>query len=271
MGSGHFLVFALPILVAFRRAEEGLDERAAVKAVLAQNLYGLELDPRCTQIGAFAVALASWKRLGRPEALPRLNLACSGLAIGLGKAQFLELAEKIADAEGWIGANDLLGTDRTPLGASASAIHRGELDALYSLFEQAPYLGSLIDSRRMLERTFGPLYTTGIDKLDATLERLLNAGQATAETREVAVAAQGLAKAAELLGRDYTLIATNIPFLGRNKQHRVLVDYIDQHYPDHRQDLYGAFIARIMHFCADGGSMAFVPPQNWYFTKSFSV
>jgi hypothetical protein len=269
MGSGHFLVFALPILVAFRRAEEGLDERAAVSAVLAENLYGLELDPRCTQIAAFALALASWKRLGQPEALPRLNLACSGLAIGLGKPQFLELAEKIADAEGWIGANDLLGTDRTPLGASASAVHRGELDALYSLFEQAPYLGSLIDSHRMLERSFGPLYTTGINKLDTILERLLNAGQATAETREVAVAAQGLAKAAELLGRDYTLIATNIPFLGRNKQHRVLADYIDQHYPDHRQDLYGAFIARIMHFCTDGTSIAFVAPQNWYFTKSF--
>ena len=108
MGSGHFLVFALPILVAFRRAEEGLDERAAVKAVLADNLFGLEIDPRCTQIAAFALALASWKRLGGPEPLPRLNLACSGLAIGLGKAEFLNLAEKIADAEGWMGRTDLL-------------------------------------------------------------------------------------------------------------------------------------------------------------------
>jgi hypothetical protein len=59
MGSGHFLVFALPILVAFRRVEEALNERAAVKAVVAENLYGLEIDPRCTQIAAFALALAS--------------------------------------------------------------------------------------------------------------------------------------------------------------------------------------------------------------------
>jgi hypothetical protein len=53
--SGHFLVFALPILLAFRQAEEGLDERAAVKAVLADNFFGLEIDPRCTQIAAFAL------------------------------------------------------------------------------------------------------------------------------------------------------------------------------------------------------------------------
>ena len=133
MGSGHFLVFALPILVAFRRAEEGLDERAAVKAVLAENLFGLEIDPRCTQIAAFALALASWKRLGGPEPLPRLNLACCGLAMGLSKAEFLRLAEKIADAEGWAGARTRLGTQRAPLGDRAAARIRGGLERLHEL------------------------------------------------------------------------------------------------------------------------------------------
>ena len=79
MGSGHFLVFALPILTAFRMSEEGLSQQAAVDAVLKDNLFGLEIDPRCTQIAAFNLAFAAWRRVGhRP--LPRLNLACSGLA-----------------------------------------------------------------------------------------------------------------------------------------------------------------------------------------------
>ena len=63
MGSGHFLVFALPILVAFRMAEEGLSQSAAVEAVLRDNLFGLEIDPRCTQIAAFNLAFAAWRRL----------------------------------------------------------------------------------------------------------------------------------------------------------------------------------------------------------------
>ena len=33
----------------------------ACDAVLRENLFGLELDPRCTQIAAFALALAAWK------------------------------------------------------------------------------------------------------------------------------------------------------------------------------------------------------------------
>lgn len=53
MGSGHFLVFALPILTALRTTEEGLSQSAAVDAVLKDNLFGMEIDPRCTQIAVF--------------------------------------------------------------------------------------------------------------------------------------------------------------------------------------------------------------------------
>ena len=66
MGSGHFLVAELRILVAIRMEEEGLSQEEAVKAVLRDNLFGLELEPRCTQIAAFNLALAAWKLMGRP-------------------------------------------------------------------------------------------------------------------------------------------------------------------------------------------------------------
>lgn len=269
MGSGHFLVFALPILVSFRRVEESLDEPAATKSVLAENLFGLEIDPRCTQIAAFALALACWKRLGGPEVLPKLNLACSGQAVGLGKPEFLRLADKLADAEGWTGKADLLGTDRVPLGASVAATHRGELEALYDLFEQAPYLGSLIDPRRALEQKFGTLYATGMEKFSAVLERLLEAGGASAEMREVAVAAEGLAAAAALLSRRYVLIATNVPYLSRAKMGATLGSYIDQVFPEERTELAVAFLVRIFLLLTAGGSAAVVSPQNWLFLASF--
>ena len=79
MGSGHFLVFALPILARLRMEEEELRAAEAVAAVLRDNLHGLEIDERCTQIAAFNVALTAW-RLGGYQLLPPLHLACSGLA-----------------------------------------------------------------------------------------------------------------------------------------------------------------------------------------------
>jgi hypothetical protein len=270
MGSGHFLVFALPILVAFRRTEEGLDERRGVKAVLAENLYGLEIDPRCTQIAAFALALASWKCLGGPEPLPRLNLACSGLEIGLGKEEFLKLADKLADAEGWKGKPDLLGADRTPLGTRAAAAHRGELEAIYNLFGQAPHIGSLIDPSKTLERAFGPLFASGIDNLGIVVGRLLQAGEPTPEARESAVTAEGFARAAEILCRRYSLIPTNVPYLGKTKQSPILREYLSKQYPDAAVDLSAAFLLRLIELCGTGGATCAVSPIGWWLQTSYT-
>ncbi len=91
-GSGHFLVAALHLLVPMRVLAEGLSVRNAVDAVLSQNLFGVELDSRCVEIAAFALALAAWSypdEEGRPlgfRALPELHLACAGRAPRLGRS-----------------------------------------------------------------------------------------------------------------------------------------------------------------------------------------
>ena len=121
MGSGHFLVFAFPILVDFRIAEEGLSREGAVDAVLRDNLFGLEIDPRCTQIAAFNLAFAAWRMVGY-RLLPRLNLACSGLAIGVTKAEWFRLAEKAVMAADPAARRDLLGVERTSSQSDWSAL-----------------------------------------------------------------------------------------------------------------------------------------------------
>ena len=83
-GSGHFLVAAFRYLTAFRMAEEGSSEAEAGEAVLRENIFGLEIDARCTQIAAFNLALAAWRR-GGYRSLPPLNVACSGLPVGAGE------------------------------------------------------------------------------------------------------------------------------------------------------------------------------------------
>ncbi|RVA45814.1 hypothetical protein EN933_22035 [Mesorhizobium sp. M7A.F.Ca.US.001.01.1.1] len=72
-GSGHFLTEALAILIALRKAEEGLSAPDAVVAALSENLHGLEIDGRCVQIAAFAVALTAW-RIGGWQALPQPHM-----------------------------------------------------------------------------------------------------------------------------------------------------------------------------------------------------
>lgn len=272
MGSGHFLVFALPILAAFRRAEEGLDDRAAIEAVLAENLYGLEIDPRCTQIAAFALALTSWKRLGAPERLPSLNIACSGLSIGFGKEEFLKLADKIADAEGWGGRKTLLDAGRSPLGERAAMRIRGGLERLYELFKKAPYLGSLIDPRKAVtggDHGYGSLLEERYDVLADISQKVLDRGGEPAETRETTVTAEGLAKAAEILARNFTLVATNVPYLGNGDMGSELKTFVEQNYKRAKPDLSTVFIERARQFATSSGALAVVFPQNCLFLPTY--
>jgi hypothetical protein len=82
-GSGHFLVIAFEMLLRMRMEAEGVSAAEAGDGVLRANLFGLELDPRCTQIAAFALALQAWKTGGYRE-LPIPNIACSGISAKVG-------------------------------------------------------------------------------------------------------------------------------------------------------------------------------------------
>ena len=93
-GSGHFLVAAFLMLVPMRMELEGLSARDAVDAVLRENLHGLEIDNRCVELAAFALALAAWgyPNEGGYRLLPELNVACSGLSVSAAKEEWKELA-----------------------------------------------------------------------------------------------------------------------------------------------------------------------------------
>ena len=92
-GSGHFLVEAFSMLWRMRAEEEGLDPVAAQDAVLRDNLFGLELDPRCVQIAMFAVALQAWKAGGGWRELPVPNIACSGIPVKAPVEEWKALAD----------------------------------------------------------------------------------------------------------------------------------------------------------------------------------
>lgn len=242
MGSTHFLVFALPIFVAFRMEEEGLDRAAACEAVLRDNLFGLELDPRCTQIAAFNLALAAWK-MGGYRPLPHMNLACCGQGINSRRDEWLKLAN------------------------GDSYLETG-MDRLYSLFEQAPDLGSLIDPRKQLG---GDLYTATFEEvaelLDAALAKERIKGDETLS--EMGVTAQGLARAGSILADRFHLVATNVPYLARGKQDDILRKFCEKHHPEAKNDLATCFLERCLSFCEEGGTTALVTPQNWLFLTTY--
>ncbi len=241
MGSGHFVVAMFERLVALRLAEEDLDEAAAVAAVIHDNLFGLEIDPRCTQIGAFNLALAAWRRLGHCK-LPAMNLACSGLAPNTREADWLAIA----------GDDEKL---------------RNGMERLYRLFQQAAVLGSLINPRS----AEGDLLEAGFHELQPLLEKALAQETKDDTAHEMAVTARGLAKAAEILAGQFTLVATNVPYVGFKKQHPVLADYTERYADDAKHNLATVFVQRCLNFSSSAGTTAVVTQQNFLFLGSYKA
>lgn len=235
MGSGHFLAFALPILTALRREEEKLSVAEAVDAVLRDNLFGLELDPRCTQIAAFNVGLTAWKLAGyRP--LPAPNLACAGLALTVSRETWLALVKQ------------------------APRLETG-MARLHELFVQAPVLGSLINPRA----GGGTLLDAHFGELEPYLEQALAQERGDDSAHELAVVAAGIARAARLLNREFTLVVTNVPYLGHAKHEAVLKKHCADSFPDSKADLATCMLERCVQFLSPGGTTALVSPQSWLF------
>ena len=262
-GSGHFLVAAFSMLVPMRIELEDVSAREAVDAVLRENLHGLELDPRCVEVAVFALALVAWTYpdAGGYRPLPELNFACSGLAPHATREQWTALSERAAAAGGLAPKRDLFGVEDSLL----SAPLRNSMDALHALFEQAPVLGSLIDPHALEANLFQRDFESVRELFAAVLEQERTSDEQT----ERAVAARGMARAAELLTGQYTLVITNVPYLARGKQGQTLRAFCQRHYPLAKNDLATVFLERCLHLCAEGGTASLVLPQNWLFLTSY--
>ena len=180
-GSGHFLVAALAHLVPIRMGEEGLSAAEAVDAVLRDNIHGLEIDERCCQIAAFALAFAAWTFPDARgyRALPELHIACSGLAPQCSVEQWIKLA----------------GKSGIPMNAVSREPIENGLYNLHRLFSQAPTLGSLIDPAELPADLIAADYET----IQPYLTAIQQVEKADDEVRERAIAAAGMIRTAELL------------------------------------------------------------------------
>ena len=243
-GSGHFLVAAFLMLVPMRMGRDGLSARDAVDAVLRENIHGLELDQRCVELAAFALALAAWKYPGaegyRP--LPELHLACSGLSVSVAKEEWKQLG---------LGKHNLTIA----------------LDWMHDTFRDAPVLGSLLNPAKA-----DAAKLVKWEELSTTLKQALEneqQGEQGEAQHEAAVVAQGLAKAATLLADQYQWVITNVPYLGQAKQSQKLQEFCVKQYPEAKSDLATVFLERCLELCIQGGTSSIVLPQNWLFLTSY--
>lgn len=247
-GSGHFLIEAFSMLSQMRAEESGISDAVAQDLVLRENLFGLELDPRCVQIAMFAIALQAWKTSGGWREISIPNVACSGIPVKASVDEWQALAHGDVRLE--------------------NALMR-----LHALFRDADTLGTLIDPRNAVELpdSLGRMSFDDVSWEDVAplLEVAMQAESDDSAALVLGGQAANVLTAAGYLSQQYVLVVTNVPYLGRTRQSTLLANFIDQRLGAGSPDLSVAMLTRLRTLLTTGGTCATVSPQAWLFQKFY--
>lgn len=228
-GSGHMLTYAFDLLYAIYE-EEGYAPSEIPRLILANNLYGTEIDPRAGALAAFALTMkaAAKRKLFLKNAVEPNICVLDPISFSPDEVDFLVTkgGDKHAEAEFW------------------------------NQFAEADTLGSLIQpdavtTARMVEHL--PALDDEGDLLKA----------------DVLEWADRVVWQARFLLPRYAVVIANPPYMGSANLTNELRAALSASYKVTRSDLYVMFVERALLLAVPRGLVAMVTMQAWMFTTSY--
>ena len=231
MGSGHILVYAFDVLMQIYTSA-GWNQREAVQSILKNNLYGLDIDDRAAQLAYFAVMMKARqydRRLLTREIQPNIYAIHESNSI---QAMTIEYFHK----------ND--------------PKLKADIESIVTEMRDAKEYGSIL--------SITPVDFAGLYTRFAEIDNDINVMRKPALDELLP-----LVKCAELLAQKYDVVVTNPPYMGASGMNARLSQYIKDHFPDTKADLFACFIERGNQMADKHGYNCMVTMQSWMFLSSF--
>lgn len=237
MGSGHILVYAFEVLYDIY-VSQGYRNRDIPKLILENNLYGLEIDGRATQLAYFALMMKGRQYNSRMFDTPV-------------KSNVLAITE----------SNEVT-TDDMDLFVGEDESLRDDVETLVKTFKDAKLYGSIIEVPEI-----------DLEGLKEKIPKLKNQDDTdlfALDFNEFTLPViEQLIDQAELLRKKYDIVVTNPPYMGRKGMNPELVKYLKKHYPNTNSDMFAVMMERIEGFTKTDGLFGNVTMQSWMFLASF--
>ena len=240
MGSGHILVYMFDVLQQIYTSV-GYSEREAAKAILENNIYGLDIDDRAYQLAYFAVMMKA-RQYNRRILTSGIKAHIYSIqeSNGITRKQFQEMGENLSPEE------------------KAKALSQAE--KLVELFHDAKEYGSILNIPEMdwelLRRFVTPKETLGQISLNWNQE---------ASDRLMQLIDQG-----EVMAQKYWVICTNPPYFGSGRFSDNLLKFSKVNYPEEKMDLSMMMLSNSLNeYCISKGFVSFITTSSVLFLTSF--
>jgi len=266
-GSGHILVEAYDLFKELY-LEHGYRLRDIPRLILEKNLFGLDIDDRAAQLSGFALmmrARADDRRILSAENPVLLNILSIQESKGSNLAEIIEALLLENTRFELLHADDLMPeTLSQPLLSSSEPFEndRQAIVNLMSIFADAKTYGSLISIPHSLFQAL-PSLKNRLQRT-ATADLALQAGRSHAE--EVLLP---LIEQADLLGRQYDVVAANPPYMGGRGMNELVTSFLAKHFVAGKGDLMTAFIMRSIALLKPSGLLASVTLDAWMFISTY--
>ena len=231
MGSGHILVYAFDVLMQIYTSA-GWDQREAAQSILKNNLYGLDIDDRAAQLAYFAVMMKARqydRRLLTRGIQPNIYSIRESNGI---QAMTIEYFHR----------ND--------------PKLKADIERIITEMRDAKEYGSILN--------ITPVDFAGLYARFDEIRNDINMMQLSALDELLP-----LVKCAELLAQKYDVVVTNPPYMGASGMNARLSQYVKDHFPDTKADLFSCFIERGFQIANARGFVSMITMESWMFLSSF--
>ena len=241
MGSGHILCYLFDVLMQIY-LDNGYSKREAVRSILQNNLFGLDIDKRAAQIAYFSVMM-------------KAREYDSGF---FGRSNIPQPRVYDIQESNWMG-----GAYKHEMGNFLnSQEYRDTLNYLLDAFVDAKEYGSILQIK--------PLDYEGLKEAWET------SAAATASNFNMALwydavndSVKQLIEQAIMLSQKYDAVVTNPPYMGASNMNPRLNEFIKQNYADYKSDFFSAFVVRASQMTKLEGRCGFFTPYVWMFIQSY--
>lgn len=232
MGSGHIICYLFDVLMQIYEAY-GYTTRDAVSSIVRNNLYGLDIDGRASQLAYFSVMMKACQYDHR------------FLSRGIQPHVYAIMESNGFDTN----MIDTFTGGRKELKTAISS--------LVSDLHDAKEYGSILDVKPV---DFTALYA----RFDEIRNENLNMF-----TYQILDELLPFVQVAEVMSQKYHVVVTNPPYMGSSGMSGKLSEFVKRNYPDSKSDLFAVFIERCGQMTLKNCFQAMITQHAWMFLSSF--